>query len=79
MYINYWKNTFNYTGVSKPSHFAFNILINVVIVILINLSGFLVPFQMENLIVNISLIVQFLMIFPTLSMLVRVIRYFKNK
>lgn len=76
MYINYWKNIFNYNNSSKFSHFLMNMLINIVILFIIILSGFIVPYEWENTVVNIYYFVLFIMILPTISMIVRV---FKNK
>lgn len=76
MYINYWKNIFNYNDSSKFSHFLMNMLINIVILFIIILSGFIVPYEWENTVVNIYYFVLFIMILPTISMIVRV---FKNK
>ena len=76
MYINYWKNIFNYNDSSKFSHFIMNMLINIVILFIIILSGFIVPYEWENTVVNIYYFVLFIMILPTISMIVRV---FKNK
>lgn len=79
MYVDYWKNIFNYKGISKLSHLGINIFINIVILFLIMLSGIFVPLKWENTVVDIYYFVLLIMILPTLSMLVRVVRSFTQK
>ena len=78
MYKEYWKRTFDYTGESKFSHLIFNILINILILFLILMVGVVVPVAWENTVVDIYYFVMFIMIFPTIAMIVRVIRSFNK-
>lgn len=73
MYLEYWKNIFNYKGTAKFRHLVLNILINIVILLLILASGILVPVSWENAIVDIYYFILTVMILPTISMIVRVI------
>lgn len=79
MYLKYWKNIFNYKGTSKLSHLGLNILINIVILFCISFIGFFVPPSWENTFVDIYYYVLFIMILPTISMFVRVLRSFNEK
>lgn len=79
MYFRYWKNTLNYKGVSKFRHLLLCILINIVILILYLISGSLVPLDWENTFVDIYYWILLAMIFPTVSMIVRVVRRYIYK
>ncbi|RIN00935.1 hypothetical protein BU112_07390 [Staphylococcus shinii] len=74
MYLRYWKNTFNYKGVSKFSHLLLCVLINFVILILYLICGILIPLEWENTFVDIYYWILLAMVFPTISMIVRVVR-----
>ncbi|PTI15727.1 hypothetical protein BU095_13180 [Staphylococcus xylosus] len=79
MYFSYWKNAFNYKGVSKFRHLLLCVLINFVILILYLISGILVPLDWENTFVDIYYGILLAMIFPTISMIVRVVRRYIYK
>lgn len=79
MYLKYWKNIFNYKGVSKFSELLINMFINITILFLIMLSGSIVPLKWENTVVDIYYLILLIMLLPTLSMAVRVVRKYINK
>lgn len=79
MYLDYWKNIFNYKGVSKLSELVINILINMFVLSLILLSGIFVPFSWENTVVDIYYFVLLIMILSTISMIFRVINNYRLK
>ena len=73
MYKEYWLKTFDYKGISKVSELLTCIFINFIILALITLVGLFVPVSMENGVVNLYYIVLFIMILPTIAMIVRVL------
>lgn len=80
MYLEYWKNTFNYKGQSKLGDLIINLFINFVILFFIFLLGyFLVPFQWERTLGTIFEVVQLVMILPTVSMIIRIVNRYKYK
>ncbi|EZY67735.1 hypothetical protein V063_02704 [Staphylococcus aureus R0487] len=79
LYLQYWRNIFNYNGTSKLRHLGFNIFINIIMLILIMASGIFVPISLENIVVDIYYSVLFIMILPTLSMIVRVVNNYRSK
>lgn len=78
MYISYWKQIFDYKGYSKLLHLFMNLAINILVLILILVVGLFVPITWENALVDIYYIVLIIMILPTLSMIVRVIRNYSK-
>lgn len=74
MYINFWKQTFDYKSKSKLSHFLINLVINILILLFILFIGLFVTIDQENIISLIYNIALILMLFPSLAMLIRVIR-----
>lgn len=75
MYIEYWKRMFDYKGRSSVSHLMINMFINICVLVALILIGlFLLPTNLENIAVDLYYIVLILMIFPTVSMIVRVVR-----
>lgn len=78
-YIKFWAQIFDFKGKSSVFEFLACVFVNVLIGLSIIVSGFLVPYSWENIIVNLYYIVLLLMLIPTLSMLVRVVRSFNNK
>jgi uncharacterized membrane protein YhaH (DUF805 family) len=78
-YINFWKRAFDFKGTSKVLEFLACIFFNFIIGLCIIISGLLVPISWENAIVNLYNIVLLLMVIPTISMFVRVIRTFNKK
>lgn len=73
-YINYWKKTFDYKSVSKLSEFFSALLGNILILVILNILGIFIPITWENGLVNLIYIIQVAMIFPTISLLVRLIK-----
>ncbi|MBF7018948.1 hypothetical protein ISO99_03390 [Staphylococcus sp. 18_1_E_LY] len=78
-YINFWKRAFDFKGTAKVIDFITCLFVNFFIALCIMISGFLVPFTWENAVVNLYYIVLLLMLVPTVSMFVRVIRTFVRK
>ncbi|WP_239749462.1 hypothetical protein [Mammaliicoccus sp. H-M34] len=76
-YMNFWKQTFDYKSKSSFKGLITCLFINIVILILIMSLGLIVPFKWENTIVDLYYIVLLLMIFPTIAMIVRVIRNYR--
>ncbi|PKI22894.1 hypothetical protein CW746_02410 [Staphylococcus succinus] len=79
MYINYWKNAFDYKGTSSLINLIWCIVINIAVLVLIMVSGLFVPITWENTIVDIYYLVLLIMIIPTVSMVVRVVHSFIKK
>ena len=76
MYINYWKNAFDYKGTSSLINLIWCIVINIAVLVLIMVSGLFVPITWENTMVDIYYLVLLIMIVPTVSMVVRVVHSF---
>ncbi|PTI69689.1 hypothetical protein [Staphylococcus succinus] len=76
MYINYWKNAFDYKGTSSLISLMWCIMINIAVLVLIMVSGLFVPITWENTVVDIYYLVLLIMIIPTVSMVVRVVHSF---
>ncbi|OIJ30439.1 hypothetical protein BK821_07685 [Staphylococcus sp. LCT-H4] len=79
MYINYWKNAFDYKGTSSLINLIWCIVINIAVLVLIMVSGLFVPITWENTVVDIYYLVLLIMIIPTVSMAVRVVHSFIKK
>lgn len=67
MYINYWKNAFDYKGTSSLISLMWCIMINIAVLVLIMVSGLFVPITWENTVVDIYYLVLLIMIIPTVS------------
>ncbi|UXR68840.1 MULTISPECIES: hypothetical protein [unclassified Staphylococcus] len=72
MYKQYWLKSFDYKGVSNVTELIICLMINLGILLLIHLLGYVVPVSKENLVVTLYYIVLVLMIFPTIAMGVRI-------
>lgn len=57
MYINYWKNAFDYKGTSSLISLMWCIMINIAVLVLIMVSGLFVPITWENTVVYIYYLV----------------------
>ncbi|RIN29481.1 hypothetical protein BU063_12300 [Staphylococcus succinus] len=79
MYINYWKNAFDYKGTSSLINLIWCIVINIAVLVLIMVSGLFVPITWENKVVDIYYLVLLIMFIPTVSMVVRVVHSFIKK
>jgi len=79
MYINYWKNAFDYKGTSSLINLIWCIVINIAVLVLIMVSGLFVPITWENTVVDIYYLVLLIMIIPTVFMIVRVVHSFIKK
>lgn len=76
-YINFWKQIFDYKSKSSFKELIISMVMNIVILVLLMALGFIVPMSWENAVVNTYYIVLVLMIFPTVAMIVRVIKNYK--
>ncbi|WP_239745262.1 hypothetical protein [Mammaliicoccus sp. F-M27] len=76
-YINFWKQIFDYKSKSSFKELIISMVMNIVILILLMALGFIVSMSWENAVVNIYYIVLVLMLFPTVAIIVRVIKNYK--
>lgn len=76
-YMNFWKQTFDYTNKSSFRDLLVCMFVNIIILVLIMALGVIVPISWENSIVNLYYFVLVLMIFPMIAMIVRVIKNYK--
>ncbi|MGL9915193.1 hypothetical protein IGI95_002672 [Enterococcus sp. DIV0784] len=74
MYSDYWKNTFNYKTRSNVKDLMCAAFFNLLILMGINLIGLLGPISLENIIVNLFYLTLLIMLFPTVSLLIRVFK-----
>ncbi len=74
LYSNYWRNTFNYKDSSNFKEFMYTILCNSFVLMSIYLIGVFGPVSLENVIVNLFYFILLIMIFPTVSLLIRVLK-----
>ncbi|WP_411860019.1 site-specific integrase [Enterococcus faecalis] len=74
LYSNYWKNIFNYKGHSNLKELVCAIFLNFVFLSLVYLIGLFWAPSLENTIVNLFYLILVIMIFPTVSLLVRLIK-----
>ncbi len=74
IYMEYWKKIFNYNDNSSIKEFISAMVFNVLLLLLIYCVGLIVPVNLENLIVDIWYIVLAIMIIPTISLIIRLIR-----
>ncbi|MBS6193646.1 MAG: hypothetical protein KH815_11705 [Enterococcus hirae] len=79
MYINYWKKSFVYTGKANLSEFFNALGGNIIIILLILLAGIVVPVTWENAVVNIMYGIEILMIIPTISLIIRLLKKSKKR
>ncbi|GAB1613978.1 hypothetical protein HB162lentus_26250 [Mammaliicoccus lentus] len=73
-YFEYWRRTFDYKGQSQLTDLFICIGINILILAFIFIFALLGPLTWENALVNLYYICLVLMLFPTASLLVRVIK-----
>lgn len=78
-YIDYWKKSFNYTEDVSINEFLIAFTFNVFILIIIWLSGIFVPITWENTFIDFWYTIMYLMIIPTISLVIRVIRAIVKK
>ncbi|MCC4085819.1 hypothetical protein [Enterococcus faecalis] len=74
LYINYWRKTFNYKDSSNSKEVICAILFNLLVLMGIYLVGVFIPVSLENVIVNLLYFILLVMIFPTVSLLSRVLK-----
>ncbi|MGL9804117.1 hypothetical protein IGJ22_002642 [Enterococcus sp. DIV0448] len=73
-YMDYWKRSFNYTANVSMKEFLSAFLFNLFILAMILLIGVFVPITWENVVMDFWYIVMDLMIIPTISLVIRIIR-----
>ena len=74
LYSHYWKNAFNYKDKSNFKELMCAVLFNSLILISIYLIGLFGPPSLENTIVSLFYLIRIVMIFPTISLLFRLIK-----
>ena len=73
-YMDYWKRSFNYTANVSMKEFLSAFIFNLFILAMILLVGVFVPITWENVVMDFWYIVMDLMIIPTISLVIRIIR-----
>lgn len=73
-YMDYWKRSFNYTANVNMKEFLSAFIFNLFILAMILLVGVFVPITWENAVMDFWYIVMDLMIIPTISLVIRIIR-----
>lgn len=73
-YMDYWKRSFNYTANVSMKEFLSAFLFNLFILAMILLIGVFVPITWGNVVMDFWYIVMDLMIIPTISLVIRIIR-----
>ncbi|EMF0152772.1 hypothetical protein ACTXLQ_13490 [Enterococcus hirae] len=73
-YMDYWKRSFNYTANVSMKEFLSAFIFNLFILAMILLVGVFVPITWENVVMDFWYIVMALMIIPTISLVIRIIR-----
>ncbi|EPN3659687.1 hypothetical protein ACTX2D_002711 [Enterococcus hirae] len=79
LYINYWKNSFKYKETVSINEFLTVFIFNLIILAVILLMGIFVPVTWENVLVDFWYIVMYLMIIPTISLIIRMVRKLVKK
>lgn len=79
LYINYWKNSFKYKETVSINEFLTAFIFNSIILTVILLMGIFVPVTWENVLVDFWYIVMYLMIIPTISLIIRMVRKLVKK
>ena len=74
LYSHYWKNAFNYKDRSNFKELICAVLFNSLMLISIYFIGLFAPPSLENTIVNLFYLIRIVMIFPTISLLFRLIK-----
>ena len=74
LYIDYWKNSFKYNEDFSIKEFLTAFIFNLFILTVILLMGIFVPITWENALVDFWYIVIYLMIIPTISLIIRMVR-----
>lgn len=74
LYIDYWKNSFKYKENFSIKEFWTAFIFNLFILAVILLMGILVPITWENAVVDLWYIAIFLMIIPTISLVIRMVK-----
>lgn len=73
-YTDYWKRSFNYNANVSMKEFLSAFIFNLFILAMILLVGVFVPITWENAVMDFWYIVMDLMIIPTISLVIRIIR-----
>lgn len=74
LYAKYWKNTFNYSKDVSVKEILTALFFNLLIVVFVLFIGIIVPITWENLIMDLWYLIIGIMILPTFSLLVRMVR-----
>ncbi len=79
IFIDYWKNMFNYKGKSSKKEFFLVIVFNIIIAVILGvLGGILSEILSNKLFIRLSNLYSLLSILPTIAMLKRVFNMYKN-
>lgn len=79
IFINYWKNIFNYKGKSSKKEFLLVIAFNIIIAVILGvLGGILSEILSYKLFIRLPNLYSLLSILPTIAMLKRVFNMYKN-
>ena len=73
-YFDYWKNIFKYEGEASLKDLLIAIAFNLLLLVVVYLIGLGGPTHWENTILNLMYFIEIVMILPTLSMIIRLIR-----
>ncbi|ENZ5663503.1 hypothetical protein ACGWY0_002800 [Enterococcus hirae] len=79
LYIDYWKNSFKYKEPVSIQEFLTAFIFNSVILAVILLMGIFIPITWENALVDFWYTVMYLMIIPTISLIIRMVRKLVKK
>ena len=80
IFIDYWKNIFNYKGKSSKKEFLLVIVFNIIIAVILGaLGGILSEFLGNKLFIRLPNLYSLLSILPTIAMLKRVLNMYKSR
>lgn len=79
IFIDYWKNIFNYKGKSSKKEFLLVIFFNIIIAVILGaLGGILSEILSNKLFIRLTNLYSLLSILPTIAMLKRAFNMYKN-
>lgn len=73
-YLQFWKKIFKYQGKSNFKELLVSLAFNVVVLFILFLIGVIVPVTWENFIVDVFYLTMTIMLLPTVSLIIRLIR-----
>lgn len=80
IFIDYWKNIFNYKGKSGKKEFLLVIFFNIIIAVILGvLGGILSEILSNKLFIRLPNLYSLLSILPTIAMLKRVFNMYKKE